>query len=81
MPMQTMYEYSISFCCGHSTVNSIISLPFKVSYAEGAAISKYMSAFVECSVKTGENLRAVFREAVRVALDKPKVTLIKCSLL
>ncbi|XP_046462036.1 ras-like GTP-binding protein RhoL [Daphnia pulex] len=52
-----------------------------VSYAEGAAISKYMSAFVECSVKTGENLRAVFREAVRVALDKPKVTLIKCSLL
>ncbi|EFX72701.1 hypothetical protein DAPPUDRAFT_58641 [Daphnia pulex] len=61
--------------------NSIISLPFKVSYAEGAAISKYMSAFVECSVKTGENLRAVFREAVRVALDKPKVTLIKCSLL
>nr|CAH0098472.1 unnamed protein product [Daphnia galeata] len=52
-----------------------------ISYAEGLEISRGMSAFIECSVKTGENLREVFQEAVRVALNKPKVTSFHCSVL
>jgi len=53
----------------------------KVSYAEGVKLSKKVGPFLECSAKTGENLRLVFQEAVRAAHNKPKTKPRNCNLL
>nr|CAH0108776.1 unnamed protein product [Daphnia galeata] len=52
-----------------------------VSYAEGVKLSKKVGPFLECSAKTGENLRLVFQEAVRAALNKPKTKPRNCNIL
>ncbi|XP_046461822.1 ras-like GTP-binding protein RhoL [Daphnia pulex] len=52
-----------------------------VSYAEAAKLSKKVGPFLECSAKTGENLRLVFQEAVRTAINKPKTKPRNCNLL
>lgn len=44
----------------------------QVTYAEGLKMSKKLGTFVECSALTGENLKTLFQESVRVALNKPK---------
>jgi hypothetical protein len=53
----------------------------QVSYAEGVKLSKKVGPFLECSAKTGENLRLVFQEAVRAALNKPKTKPRNCNIL
>lgn len=53
----------------------------QVSYAEAAKLSKKVGPFLECSAKTGENLRLVFQEAVRTAINKPKTKPRNCNLL
>jgi hypothetical protein len=53
----------------------------QVSYAEAAKLSKKVGPFIECSAKTGENLRLVFQEAVRTAINKPKTKPRNCNLL
>lgn len=43
-----------------------------VSSAQGKEMSKKVSAFIECSAKTDDNMQEVFREAVRAVRCKSK---------
>lgn len=51
----------------------IVTILFlQVSYNEGLKVSKKIGTFIEVSAKNGENLDALFEQAIRVAINKPK---------
>lgn len=52
-----------------------------VTYTEGLKMSKKIGTFVECSALTTENLKLVFQEAIRAALNKPKPRNHNCIIL
>ena len=53
-----------------------------VSQEEATQMAEEVGAvkFLECSALTSENLKCVFDDAVRAALDKPKKKKKKCEL-
>ena len=52
-----------------------------VTHTEGLKMSKKIGTFVECSALTTENLKLLFQEAVRAALEKAKPRKRKCCTL